>query len=31
VTEMVAADIALFKKEKLLKDAGHKIFLRHEH
>jgi GDPmannose 4,6-dehydratase len=31
VTEMVASDVELFKKEKLLKDAGHKILLRHEH
>jgi GDPmannose 4,6-dehydratase len=31
VTEMVAADVTLFKKEKLLKDAGHEILLRHEH
>lgn len=31
VTEMVASDVELFKREKLLKDAGHKILLRHEH
>ena len=31
VTEMVASDIELFKKEKLLRDAGHKILKRYEH
>ena len=31
VTEMVASDVELFKREKLLKDAGHKILLRHDH
>lgn len=31
VTEMVASDVELFKKEKLLRDAGHKILMRHEH
>lgn len=31
VTEMVEADVELFKKEKLLQDAGHKILIRHEH
>ena len=31
VTEMVASDIELFKKEKLLRDSGHKILLRHDH
>ena len=31
VTEMVASDVETFKREKLLKDAGHKILLRHEH
>ena len=31
VTEMVASDVELFKKEKLLRDAGHKILIRHEH
>jgi GDPmannose 4,6-dehydratase len=31
VTEMVASDVELFKKEKLLRDAGHKILPRHDH
>lgn len=31
VREMVASDLELFKKEKLLKDAGYKILMRHEH
>ncbi len=31
VKEMVANDLELLKKEKLLKDAGYKILLRHEH
>jgi GDPmannose 4,6-dehydratase len=30
VTEMVASDVELFKREKLLQDAGHKIPRRHE-
>jgi GDPmannose 4,6-dehydratase len=30
ITEMVASDIELFKKEKLLRDAGHKILVRHD-
>ena len=30
VTEMVAADLELFKRERLLKDAGHKVLTRHE-
>ncbi|MBI3044301.1 MAG: GDP-mannose 4,6-dehydratase [Betaproteobacteria bacterium] len=30
ITEMVASDIETFKKEKLLRDAGHRILSRHE-
>lgn len=30
VTEMVASDVELFKRERLLQDAGHKIPRRHE-